>query len=137
MAKTATTIQEQIIREGKVQTRPNFIWDQGQGILTAQRFYFQARVGAWLHFFGLLGLLVRRTLPVKVKIVIPLSSITAIGHGRIALTRNVFFMETREGKKYQFRSEYQLWLDVLKDTLQKQTGTMLIQTGQERWEVQR
>lgn len=136
MAKT-TTIQEPIVREGKVRTRPGIFVDQGQGILTPQRFYFQARAGVWLGLFGLLGILVRAALPMKVKVDIPLSSITAIGRGRMGMRHNVFFIETREGKKYQFLFEYQLWLDALKDTLQKQTGTMLVQTDQERWEVQR
>jgi hypothetical protein len=137
MAKTTTTIQEQRLLDGKVRTRSGLFLDQGQAILTSQRFYFQARIGAWLRIFGLLGTLVKGALPVKVKVDIPLSSIAAIGRGRMGLASDVFFIETLAGKKYQFYLEHQLWLDALKDILQKQAGTTLVQTSQESWKVQR
>lgn len=136
MAKNSTIAQEQVLKEGTIQTRNGVIWDQGQGIITPQHFYFQARVGAWLGLFGFLGGLVRMSLPIKVKVYVPLASVTAIGRGRIGLIRDVFFMETREGKKYQFCSESQSWIDALRDVLQRQGGT-LTQNDKERWEIQR
>lgn len=137
MSRTSTTIQEQIVREGKLQARFGMVLDQGKGVLTPQHFYYQTRAALWLRFFGFVGVMVRNAFQLKVKIDIPLSSITAIGRGRLGMSRNVFFIETVEGKKYQFGLDYQFWLDALKDVLQKQAGTVLVQSNPECWTVQR
>lgn len=137
MAKTFVTAQQQIVKEGKLQTREGAVWNQGLGIITPEYFYFQARGGSWLKLFGLLGGLLRVVLPVKVKVSIPLASITAIGRGKIGLLRDVFFIETTEGKKYQFRLDYQSWLEVLTKALQNHTGATVIQNGEDRWTVLR
>jgi len=137
MAKTSIPAQKQILKEGKLQTRQGAIWDQGLGVITQEYFYFQARGGTGLSIFGLLGTLLRMALPVKVKVSVPLTSITAIGRGRIGLVRDVFFIETIEEKKYQFRLNYQSWLEALTNALQTHTGATLTQNGEDRWTVLR
>lgn len=136
MAKTSIPVQEQILREGKLLSRQGAVWDSGLGVITPGYFYFRARGGTWLRLFGLLGGLLRVALPVKVKISIPLASITAMGRGKIGLLRDVFFIETMEGKKYWFRLDYQSWLEVLTNALQTCTGATLTRNGEDCWKVQ-
>lgn len=135
MAQTDSALQQQILKEGKLLARQGAVWDPGMAALTPEYFYFRARGGNWLHLLGLLGGLLRMALPVKVKISLPLTSITAIGRGKIGLVRDIFFIEALEGKKYWFRPDYQPWLEALTSALQTRTGLTLTRTADDRWEV--
>jgi hypothetical protein len=135
MAQTQSAVPQQIVKEGKLLARQGAVWDPGLAVLTADYFYFRGRGASWLHLFGLLGGLLRMALPVKVKISLPLTSITALGRGKIGLVRDVFFVEAAEGKKYWFRPDYQPWLEALTSALQNRSGVSLTRKDGDRWEV--
>jgi len=135
MAQIQSAGQQQIVKEGKLLARQGAVWDSGLAALTADSFSFRGRGASWLQLLGLLGGLLRIALPVKVKISVPLTSITALGRGKIGLVRDIFFIEAAQGKKYWFRPDYQPWLEALTSTLQARADLSLTRTADDRWEV--
>lgn len=135
MTQTPEARQQQTLKEGKLMARMGVAWDAGLGVITPGHFSFQAHGGTWLSLFGLLGGLLRMALPVRVKVTVPLTSITAIGRGKIGLLRDVFFIEATDGKTYWFRLDYQPWLEALTNALQTHAKVTLTQKSDERWEV--
>lgn len=121
MAQTPGTLQQQTLK--------------GPGRDHARTLLLPGARGTWLSLFGLLGGLLRMALPVQMKVTVPLTSITAIGRGRIGLLRDVFFIEATDGKTCWFRPDYQPWLETLTSALQTRAGASLTQKSDDRWEV--
>jgi hypothetical protein len=126
-----------IVQEGTLQTLTWGVWQGGRGVLTTEHFYFLVKGYGLFNYFGLLGRAINLIFPERTKNEIPLSSITAVGRGKMGLLKDVLRIETADGKKYQFSPDYQFWLEGLKNTLQTKAGVVLVQSGEERWERSR
>jgi hypothetical protein len=55
----------------------------------------------------------------------------------MGLKTDVLYIETVDSKPYQFTPNYQPWLAALQDALQTHRHATLVQSGDERWSVQR
>lgn len=137
VAQTDASTQGQILQQGTLLTLKAGIWVKGQAVLTTERFYRQVKGSPFLYnFFGLLGDMINNMLPAKTDIDIQLRSITEIGRGKMGLKKDVLYIGTMDGKSYQFTPNYDFWVAGLKDALEGQ-GTILVQSADERWSVQR
>lgn len=137
MAQADISTQEQVLRRGTLLTLKAGIWVRGEVVLTPTNFSREVKGTPFLYnFFGLLGSLINNMFPAKTDIDIPLSTITAIGRGKMGLKKDVLAIEVADGKSYQFTPNYQSWCTALKSALESQ-GATLIQAGDERWSVQR
>jgi hypothetical protein len=113
------------------------MWIRGVGVLTTERFTRIVQGSPILYnYFGILGALINNTLPKKVDIDIPLAAIAVIGRGKLGLLKDVLYIETVEGKSYQLTPKYDYWFNGLKGVLGEQ-GATLVQSGDDRWTVQR
>jgi hypothetical protein len=138
VTQTDVNTQQQVLKEGAVYTLKGGIWKGGIATLTTERFYRKVRGSALLSYsFGLLGRLINQAFPWRVEIDIPLSSITVIGRGKMGLKKDVLYIETVDGKSYQFMPDYQIWLSALQNALQTYNHATLTQSADERWTVQR
>jgi len=130
--------QEQTLKEEVLYTLNAGMWKGGIATLTPERFYRRTRGFAILPTaLGLLGRLINQAFPWKVEIDIPLASISVIGRGKMGLKTDVLYIETMDSKPYQFTPNYQPWLAALQDALQTYSHATLVQSGDERWSVQR
>lgn len=129
--------QKAILYEGVIQTPQGISWETGKGVLTKEQFTFAGKGYAFFRHFGLLGMLANASFPMKVRFALPLSSITTLGRMKQGLNKNLFFIETQDGKKYKFNKNYQEWLNNLIAALQTYAQLKVVQIDKERWEVQR
>ncbi len=137
MSQTDVSTQGQALRQGTLLTLKAGIWVKGQTVLTSERFYRQVKGSPVLYnFFGLLGAMINNLFPAKIDIDIPLTSITEIGRGKMGLKKDVLYIGTSDGKSYQFTPHYDFWIIGLKEALEAQ-GATLVQSANERWNVQR
>lgn len=137
MAQTDVSTQDQVLRQGMLLTLKAGIWVKGQTVLTTERFYRQVKGTPFLYnFFGLLGNMLNNMFPAKTDIDIQLASITEIGRGKMGLKKDVLYIGTMDGKSYQFTPNYDSWIAGLKGALESQ-GATLVQSTDERWNVQR
>jgi len=137
MAQTDVSTQDQVLRQGMLLTLKAGIWVKGQTVLTTERFYRQVKGTPFLYnFFGLLGNMLNNMFPAKTDIDIQLTSITEIGRGKLGLKKDVLYIGTLDGKSYQFTPNYDSWITELKGALESQ-GATLVQSTDERWNVQR
>ena len=130
--------QGEVLQQGPLSTLNMGMWKQGVAVLTTERFYRKTRGLAILSTsLGLLGRLINQLFPEKNDIDISLASITIIGRGKLGLLKDVLYIETAEGKSYQLTPGYEPWLAALKDALQSHTHATFVQSGNDRWTVQR
>lgn len=84
----------------------------------------------------MLGALINQLLPAKTDIDIPLDTISEIGRGKMGLKKDVLYIGTGDGQPYQLTPNYEVWCAALKSALARQ-GATLVQSGNERWHIQR
>ncbi len=135
MTQTAT---EPTIKQGSVLTLRGGMWKAGMATLSSERFYRQTRgYAVFNNTLGLLGAAINQLFPLRTDVDIPLTSITAIGRGKMGLLKDVLYIGTADGKSYTFRTdEYQLWVAALTEALQTYRKATVVQSGDERWSVQ-
>lgn len=135
MTQTAT---EQTLKQGSILTLRGGMWKAGIATLSSERFSRQTKGYAiFNNTLGLLGAGINQLFPLRTDVDIPLTSITAIGRGRMGLLKDVLYIGTADGKSYNFRTaDYQLWIAALTEALQTYRKATVTQSGDERWSVQ-
>lgn len=129
--------QGQVLQQGTLRTRKGTMWTTGQAVLTTQSFSRRVKGTPILYnYFGLLGALINNLFPTRTDIDIQLTSITEIGRGKWGLSKDVLYIGTMDGKSYNLAPNYDIWITALKEALQNQ-GATLVQSANERWNVQR
>lgn len=135
MTQTAT---EQMLKQGSVLTLRGGMWKAGIATLSSERFSRQTKGYAiFNNTLGLLGAGINQLFPLRTDVDIPLTSITAIGRGKMGLLKDVLYIGTADGKSYNFKTaDYQLWIAALTEALQTHRKATVAQSGDERWSVQ-
>jgi hypothetical protein len=126
---------ETLLKEGEVSSRIKDAgwYARGKAFLTNQRIVVHKR-SIWTQMA--LGALLSYAIKGNFYFDIPLTSIQSIYRGSVALSKNVFCVQTKDGKEYMLVANFKTWFTAVTDALKIYHQLNVVETATDRWTVQ-